>query len=141
MPVQFYGFQFAFRTCGQPPTVQEVISADAALAKGDLVNLETGKADLAVTNDAALMGAVVVSQSGMDTTSDKIEVITDEDAVYSVYDANARVKGARLDITGGTGAQGVGASTNADLIVYEDSTADELTHVMISQANHWYGGS
>jgi hypothetical protein len=141
VPYQFTGFQFAFRISKATPTVQKVISADAALAKGDLVNLESGKADLAVTNDTALMGAVLVSQTGMDTTSDEIEVITDDDAVYAVYDANARVKGEKLDITGTTGAQSVGAPTNNDLIVYADSGADELTYVMISQANHWLGAS
>lgn len=137
MAEAFAGFRFAYRLCRQPPTVQSIISADAALAAGDLVNLESGKADLAVTNDSALVGVVLETKSGMDTVSDRVEVITDWDAVYQVYDANARALGATLDLSGATGAQTVTTSSNVDFIVVAESTASELTLVMIAHGEHW----
>lgn len=140
------GFEFVHRLCGAAPTIRAVIAADATLNVGDLVNLESGKADLAVTNDTKLMGVVIgptnpdkVTDAGVitsNTTTDKVQVIVDEDAVYAVDDANARTFGALLDLTGATGAMGVGAPTNNDVIVVADSTASENTLVMLSQANH-----
>jgi len=65
------------------------------------------------------------------------KVITDWDAVYEVYDANARVIGATLDIAGTTGAMTVAASSNVDLLVVADSTASEPTLVMIAHGEHW----
>ena len=140
------GFEFVHRLCGAAPTIRDIIAADTTFNVGDLVNLETGTADLAVTNDTKLIGVVVapkdpakITDAGVITsngTTDMIRVIIDEDAIYSVADANARKFGALLDITGGTGAQGVGAPTNNDAIVVADSTASEHTLVMLSQANH-----
>jgi hypothetical protein len=140
MAEQFNGFRFAYRESQAPIHPKKLISADAALAKGDMVNLETGKVDLGVTNDGAFLGMVLETKSGMNTTSDTIEVITHNDAVYAVYDANARAIGDLLDLTGATGAQGVGTSTNADFVVVADSAADELTYVKLNPATAWPGG-
>jgi hypothetical protein len=137
MPEQFYGFRFAYRLCGRAPTVQPLVVADAAFAAGDLVNLETGEVDLAATDDTSMVGAVQETKSGMTTSTDKIEVITDRDAVYEVYDANARKIGATLDIAGTTGLMTVASSSHADLLVMADSAADELTLVMINPGEHW----
>ena len=137
MAESFNGFRFAYRLCRAPATVKDVVVADAAFNKGDLVNLESGQADLAETDDSALIGVVLESDSGMTTGTDTVEVVTDEDAVYSVYDANARVMGATLDIAGATGAMTVAASSNVDLIVVADSAADELTYVRIATGEHW----
>lgn len=131
------GFHFAYRLSGGNPTIQKLIVADTAFAKGDLVNLESGEVDLGATNDAAFVGAVQETKSGMTTSTTTIEVITDRDAVYRVYDANARAIGATLDISGATGAMTVAATSNADLIVVADSSADEDTYVMITVGNHW----
>lgn len=131
------GFRFMYRLSGGQPTIQKLTFKDTeTLYKGDLVNLESGEIDLAATNDAALVGVVLKTTSGTDSTT-QVEVITDADAVYAVYDANARAIGATLDITGSAGAMGVTTSSNADVQVVADSTADEWTLVMINHGEHW----
>lgn len=130
------GFHFAYRESGGPATIKDLLFKDTeTLTKGDLVNLETGEVDLAATNDTALLGAVLETISGTDSTT-RIRVITDADAVYRVYDANARLVGATLDITGATGNMTVTTSSNADVIVVAESTADEHTLVKIVPAEH-----
>lgn len=131
------GFRFMYRLGGGQPTIQKLTFKDTeTLYKGDLVNLETGEIDLAATNDSALVGIVLLTTAGTDSTT-QVECITDADAVYAVYDANARKIGATLDITGAAGAMGVTTSSNADLIVVADSTADEWTLVKINHGEHW----
>lgn len=141
------GFRYVYSLYRTTPLVQDVVSADAALAVGDFVNLEAGatygEADLAVTTDAALMGAVIApsnpdgSLASLTAGTTKVRVITNPDAVYEVTDLNARKKGALLDIAGATGAQGVAASSNNEFIVVEDSTATEPTKVMIATTKAW----
>lgn len=130
------GFEFAFRTSGGKPTIQNLTFKDTeTITKGDLVNLESGEVDLAATADANLLGAAQETVEGTDSTS-TIDVIVDADAVYRVTDANARVKGATLDISGATGAQGVAASSNKEFVVYADSAATEPTLVRINSDVH-----
>lgn len=131
-----YGFHFRYRLCGMPPTILDLLCKDSeTLTKGDIVNLETGEIDLAATNDTALLGVVLETATGVDSTT-RFRVIVDRDAVYGVYDANARLTGATLDISGTTGAMTVGASSNADLTVVAESTASEETLVMITPGEH-----
>lgn len=134
--MQTKGFHFAYRMCGAPPTVQEIVAADTAYVKGDMVNLESGQADLGVTTDANFLGAVQKTYSGLTAGTSTIEVIVDADAVYAVYDANARVKGATLDLSGATGAQTVAASSNKEFVVVADSAADEPTYVRFNVGKH-----
>lgn len=130
------GFRFRYRLCGAPPTIQTLtIKDDETLTKGDLVNLESGEIDLAATNDTGILGVVLETKAGTDSTT-TYKVITDADAVYGVYDANARAIGATLDIAGTTGAMTVAASSNVDLIVVANSTASEETLVMIAHGEH-----
>lgn len=129
------GFSFRYRTSGGAPTIQQIVMADASFTKGDVVNLESGQADLAVTTDTNLLGAVQETKAGTAGTT-KIEVIVDPDAVYGVTDANARVKGATLDLAGATGAQSVAASTNKEFVVVADSTATEETLVRFNVGKH-----
>jgi len=130
------GFTFAYRESGGMPTIRDLLFKDTeTLSVGDLVNLETGEVDLAVTNDTSIIGAVLETVAGTDSTT-RVQVITDADAVYRVYDPNARLLGATLDIAGATGAMTVAASTNADLIVMAESTALEPTLVKITPAEH-----
>ena len=136
--METYGFHFRYRLCGEPPTVQEFTFADTeVLHAGDLINIDSsGYADLAATGgDVGLVGAAVEYVSGTTLVS-KIKVITDWDAVYAVTDANARVKGATLDVTGTTGAQTVAATGDADLTVVESSSATEPTLVMITYTSY-----
>lgn len=132
------GFRFqALSPQSYPATTQQVVAADSAdLTEGDLVNLESGEADLGATGDTALLGAVQETKTGVDSTT-LFEVITDPDAVYAVYDANARLMGATLDIAGVTGQMTVAATSNADLIVVADSAADEPTLVSINHGSSW----
>ena len=130
------GFEFAFRTSGGKPTIQRLTFKDTeTITKGDLVNLESGEVDLAATADANLLGAAQETVAGTDSVS-KIDVIVDADAVYRVTDANARVKGATLDIAGTTGAQGVTTSSNKEFVVYAASSASEPTLVRINSDAH-----
>lgn len=131
------GFRFRYRLSGAPPTIQTLTCKDnETLSRGDLANLESGEIDLAATNDTALVGAILETKVGVDSTT-TYQVITDFDAVYGVYDANARAIGATLDITGTTGAQTVTTSSNVDVIVVANSTASEETLVMIAHGEHW----
>ena len=131
------GFRFRYRLSGQPPTIQTITIKDSeTLTKGDLVNLETGQIDLGATNDTNFVGAVQETKAGT-TSVTTYKVITDWDAVYGVYDANARLIGATLDIAGATGAMTVAASSNIDLMVVANSAADEETLVMIAHGEHW----
>lgn len=130
------GFRFRYRLCGAPPTIQTLtIKDDETLTKGDLVNLESGEIDLAATNDTGILGAVLETKAGTDSTT-TYKVITDADAVYGVYDANARAIGATLDIAGTTGAMTVAASSNVDLVVVANSSASEETLVKIAHGEH-----
>lgn len=131
------GFRFRYRLCGAPPTIQTLtIKDDETLTKGDLVNLESGEIDLAATNDNALVGVVLETKAGTDSTT-TYKVIVDDDAVYGVYDANARAVGATLDIAGTTGAMTVASSSNVDLQVVANSTASEETLVKIAHGEHF----
>lgn len=130
------GFRFRYRMSRQPPTIQTLTIKDSeTLTKGDMVNLETGEIDLAATGDTALVGIVLETKAGTDSTT-TYDCITDADAVYGVYDANARVKGATLDISGATGAQTVTTSSNKEFVVVEASTASEETLVRFNVGKH-----
>lgn len=134
-------FVFAFRESGGLPTVLDLVFKDTeTLTKGDLVNLESGQIDLAATNDTALVGVVLETKAGTTAVS-TAKCIVDDDAVYSVTDANAREAGATLDISGATGAMTVAASSNKDLIVKRKSSATEPTLVSINRPSHWYAGT
>ena len=126
------GFRPRYRLCGAPFTkVQLLFQGDETLTKGDIVNLESGEVDLAVSGDTALLGVVTETKTGVDSTT-YIEVIVDEDAVYGVYDANARKMGDALDIDGATGAMTVATASDKDLTVVAPSAAGEETLVKIS---------
>jgi hypothetical protein len=131
------GFKFRYRLCGDPPTVQVLKSKDTeTLTEGDLLNLETGEVDLAATADANLLGVCLgPTGAAVDSTTD-IRFIRDADAVYGVTDANARVLGATLDISGATGAQTVATSSNKEFVVVAPSSATEETLVRINVGKH-----
>ena len=131
------GFRYRGRKSGGPATIQDLLFKDSeTLSIGDIVNLETGELDLAATGDTALVGVVLETIAGTDSTT-RIKVVTDPDAIYGVYDANARLVGATLDISGATGAQTVAASSNKEFVVYAESTATEETLVMFNTGAHY----
>lgn len=136
MPDTSLGFRYRGRVSGGTPTIQDLLFKDTeTLSKGDLVNLESGEIDLAATGDTNLLGLVLETQAGTDSTT-RAKVIVDADAIYGVYDANARLKGATLDISGTTGAQTVATSSNKEFVVYAESTAAEETLVVINVGKH-----
>ena len=136
MPDTSLGIRYRGRRSGQPPTIQDLLCKDTeTLTKGDLVNLETGEIDLGATADTNFLGVVLETQAGTDSTT-RYRVIVDADAIYGVYDANARLKGATLDIAGATGAQTVAASSNKDFVVYAEKTASEETLVCFNTGKH-----
>lgn len=130
------GFTFRYRLSGGAPTIQNLTFKDTeTLTKGDILNLETGEVDLGATGDTGLLGVALQTEAGVDSTT-KIDVIVDSDAVYAVTDNNARVKGATLDLTGTTGAQGVTTSSNKEFVVVAESSATEETLVKFNVGKH-----
>lgn len=130
------GFKFRGRLSGGPATVQSFLFKDTeTLHKGDIVNAESGEVDLGATADTNLLGIALETKAGTDSTT-YIEVIVDDDAIYEVYDANARTIGALLDLSGATGAQTVASASNNEFIVVANSTASEPTLVRINPAKH-----
>jgi hypothetical protein len=130
------GFRFKYRLCGFAPTIQDILCKDTeTLTKGDMANLESGEIDLGATADTNFLGVILETQAGTDSTT-RYKVIVDADAVYEVYDANARLKGATLDIAGATGAQTVATSSNKEFVVVAESTATEPTLVRFNVGKH-----
>lgn len=130
------GFTFRYRMSGGAPTIENVISGlTGTLTKGDMVKLASGEVLLADTSGARFLGEVLATGSVVDGVT-RVPVIVDADAVYAVTDANARLKGATLDIAGATGAQGVAASSNKEFVVVADSTATEETLVRWNVGKH-----
>ena len=135
------GFDFRFREGGGAPTIRTITAKDTeTLTKGDLLNLETGEVDLAATADTRIIGIALETKAHTDSTT-TTDVIVDADAVYGLVDANARLIGATLDITGATGAQGVTTSSNKDVVVVANSSASEETLVRIYPTRHALGGT
>ena len=132
------GFQFVHRQTGAMPTILDIVLRnDEVLSVGEMVNINTGEAEAAGTNDAAFVG---IALEALDNADDglSIKVIVDKDAIYRVSDDNARLIGATLDLASG----GLGVTTpntNKDFIVIKTSTATEPTHVMITPAEHLFG--
>lgn len=127
-------FEFAYSLSGTAPIIEKITVADTVvLSIGEMVNLESGELTTAVTADTALVGVAI---EAVDNTDDgeTCAVIVNEDAVYRITDANARSKGDTLDIA--TGALGVTTSSNADLIVVEDSTSSEPTLVTFNNTHY-----
>lgn len=130
------GFKYEGRLSGQPDLIADFTFKDTeTLTKGDLLNLESGEVDLGATGDSAFCGVAMETLSGTDSTT-KIKVAYAPDAIFSVYDANARAAGATLDISGTTGAMTVAATSNADLIVVAPSAATERTLVMFNGGHY-----
>jgi uncharacterized protein YbcI len=131
------GFTFRYRLSGKPPTIESfVFRTSETLRRGDLLNLHAGEVELGKTGDSALVGAAVETLDGEASTT-TIKAIVDADAVYGVKDGWIRPKGATLDLAGLTGAQGVSASINAELVVDVDSEEDDETLVSIAGAKHY----
>lgn len=135
------GFRYRGRKCGGPPTIQKFVAASAATYhKGDLLTLVGGEVEIAATNDKTFIGICNETKvcTGVATTGTQIEVIVDEDSIFGVYDASARLCYAPLDIAGATGAMTVAADSNHDLSVFAACTATEETLVCFQHGAHCF---
>lgn len=131
------GFTFAYRVSGDAPTIQNLLfAAEETLTIGDLVTASGGGVKLGATAGSKFLGGVLNTKAGK--TTDRIEVITDPDAVYSVVDANARKIGDTLDLAGATGVQKLAASSNKEFVVVAESSASEPTLVRFNTGKHLY---
>lgn len=133
------GFIWAWNEDGSAPVIQTfVVKASAVITEFSILNLESGEADLAATNDAELLGVAV---EAVDNTVDghSVRAIISTSAVYAVADANARTVGDTLDI--GSGALTVAASSNVDLVVVRSSSATEPTYVKFARGELWVGAT
>ena len=132
------GFRFRGRKGeNQRATIQNlVLNASITLTAGDLVTETGGKIVLGVTGATNFLGVVYETKAGTGSTT-KYRVCVDADAIYGVYDNNARVKGATLDIAGTTGAQTVATSSNKEFVVYATkANASDETLVCFNVGKH-----
>ena len=147
------GFNFAYNLYGGKPLIEVFFFKDTeTLTKGDLVNLETGEVDLAVTTDTAIIGLVLGAEDPADATvgspgvtagtdsTTKIKIISSPDAVYEDKDdTSARAAGATLDISGATGAMALATSSNTDVVVVgRKEQAGDPTRFKILDSLHPY---
>lgn len=146
------GFEWVFNLGGGVPLIQSFYMKDSeTFTRGDMMNIESGEVDLAVTTDVALAGTFQGPKNpndakdgepgvveGTDSTT-LVMVICNPDAVYAdANDTSARAAGATLDISGATGAQTVAASSNTEFVVVDRKTnSSEPTHVMIASTSHY----
>ena len=146
------GFEWRYNVSGGRPLILTFLMKDSeTLTRGDMLNVESGEVDLAVTSDAALAGIFVGPENPNDATDGEpgkvsgtdsttiVKVIVNPDAVYAdPNDTSARLAGATLDISGATGAQTLAASSNTEFVVVERKrqSSDE-TRVMICSSAHY----
>lgn len=131
------GFRFRGRISGGRPTIQNIlVGSSITLSAGDLVYESSGQILLGATSQTKFLGLCLETKAGTSGTT-KYRVIVDADAIYGVYDNNARVKGATLDISGATGAQTVAASSNKEFVVYATKkNASDETLVTFNVGKH-----
>lgn len=126
------GFEFMGSLDGSDPIIMEFeVNTANTVAVGTMVSITSGKVAVSATDDSAIAGVAV---SG-GTAGDMVGVIINPNAVYAVPDANARSAGASLDLA--TGARGLAAASNNDVVVYANSTAGEKTRVVIASGSHF----
>lgn len=129
------GFTWAGSMDGSEPIYSELIPIKntVVVLKGMMMNLESGEVDKGAAADTALIGPAVTD---VDNTSDGeyVRVIQNPNAIFAVVDANARVRGALLDLN--SAATGLTADASHTFLVWADSAADEPT-LVIYNGNHW----
>jgi len=146
------GFDWRYNVSGGRPLILTFVMKDTeTLTRGDMLNIESGEVDLAVTTDAAIAGIFVGPENPEDAVDGKpgtlagtdsttiVKVIVNPDAVYAdANDTVARLAGALLDISGATGAQTVAASSNTEFVVVERKrqSSDE-TRLQICSSAHY----
>ena len=146
------GFEWRYNVSGGRPLILTLLMKDTeTLTRGDMLNVESGEVDLAVTTDAAIAGVFLGPENPDDAVDGKpgtvagtdsttiVKVLVNPDAVYAdANDTVARLAGALLDISGSTGAQTVAASSNTEFVVVERKrqSSDE-TRLQICSSAHY----
>ena len=146
------GFDWRYNISGGRPLILTFAMKDTeTFTRGDMMNVESGEVDLAVTTDAVIAGIFVGPENPEDAVDGKpgtlagtdsttiVKVIVNPDAVYAdANDTVARLAGALLDISGATGAQTVAASSNTEFVVVERKrqSSDE-TRLQICSSAHY----
>ncbi len=144
------GFIWAYNISGGRELVWEFVMKDTeVLTVGDLLNLESGEVDLAANDDTSMLGPFAGAVdpddnvagspgrvSGTNSTT-KVRATVNPDAVLIGVDANARLAGVNLDLTGATGAQLLTTDSVSDFLVVKDSSAVEETPVIIAPGEHY----
>ena len=133
------GFKYRYRLCGQPPHVQELVAGTAiTFYKGDMLIATGGSVFLSTVGSTTNLGACQETVAATAGTT-MISFISDDDAVYGVYDASARVMGATLDLSATGGAMTVTTSGSKDFIVVatKNAAADE-TLVKFNTGHHLF---
>lgn len=107
-----------------------IVSADSAFAAGDMVNLESNKADLAAAGDGALYGIVVTNYPTLSANTSTIYVYPlYPDTIFSAYYTPAAGIGDRFEISGTvSGALTVapsGTGTNNQFVVVANKSTTE----------------
>lgn len=133
------GFRIAGRLSGGAPTIITAKAKDTeTLSFGDIANMESGTIDLGATADTALVGPIVSATVAATTAVTDIQVCIDPDVILETVDANARLAGATLDLTGATGAQGLTTSSNKEFIVLHAKAASANTQVLFNTGHHLF---
>src|SRR5258708_5372927 len=134
------GFTFRFRRSGGAPTIKSLVQGFATggtVTRGDVVQVTGGSITLGTTAGANFIGVCLGSNHGAGTIgATKYQCVVDADAVYATSDANARLGGATLDLTGATEAQGVTTSSNKEFVVYMTKLASQETLVQFNVGKH-----
>lgn len=132
------GFEFRYKQAGGLPTIQQIVSGTATWKKGDTAILNaSAQAILGVTGSATFLGVVQADYANLTTGTDKVDVVTDVDAVYAVTDNNARNIKATLDVSGASGAQALAASSNKEFVVVSTkNAAGDKTLVKFNLGKH-----
>jgi len=146
------GFDWRYNISGGRPLILTFAMKDTeTFTRGDMMNVESGEVDLAVTTDAVIAGIFVGPENPEDAVDGKpgtlagtdsttiVKVIVNPDAVYAdANDTVARLAGALLDISGATGAQTVAASSNTEFVVVERKRqASDETRLQICSSAHY----
>jgi uncharacterized protein YbcI len=130
------GFEFRYRLGGGAPTIESLpFKNRRTLEAGDMLTMDTGEVALAATGDEGFLG-VALEATNATLAHGKLKVITDADAVYAVHNGHGRSTDDTVDLTGGTGGQGIGDGPNGDLSVVRESDDTQETLVRISAGKH-----
>jgi len=133
------GFTIAGRLSGGAPTIITMKAKDTeTLSFGDIANVETGEIDLGATADTQLVGPIVSATVAAVDSTTNIQVCVDPDVILQTADANARLAGATLDLSGATGAQTLAASSNKEFIVLHAKSATMETQVLFNVGHHLF---